>query len=218
MVICTIWVVFEILLMGFFQADPRYFSGTMIPLTILTARLIYCVSTMYPASWKRWLWMIPFFSVIWATFYNNFSHVIYLRRLIGQRSHLFLNLSKHVYADAFPNSPQNSRSLALFYAAVYVPNFNGPRMRDVSYFIDMNYDAWNKLKTGTKEEFRESADQGFRYYVGFEKEKFGTGPEIQELAVIDRINQSSLFEWILYKTRKKPLPMYLLKYSAAGPE
>ena len=86
-------------------------------------------------------------------------------------------------------------------------------MRDVSYFIDMNYDAWNKLQTGTKEEFKASAEKGFRYYTGFDKDKFGVGAEIQTLAVIDGINHSSLLEQILYRTRKKPLPMYVLKYN-----
>lgn len=211
-VICFFWLIFEIIFMGLFQTDPRYFSGTMIPLSILTTRLIYCVSKMYFKFWKWGLWTLPLFSLVWSTFDMNFNHVIYLRRLIGQRTNRFLNLSQTIYADRFPHLPQNLRSLALFYCAAYVPKDGSPRLREVSYFIDMNYDAWNKLETGTKEEFNEFAKQGFRYYAGFEKDKFGTDPRLRTLAIIDGINKTSLLERALYRMRKPPLPMYLIKY------
>ena len=88
-------------------------------------------------------------------------------------------------------------------------------MQNVSYFVDMNYDTWNKGKTYSLEEFVAFADEGKRYYVGFEKDRFGERPEIRLLTTVDGINKESLFEWLLYKTRKKPSPLYILKYEAS---
>lgn len=204
------WILMEIFWMGFFQPDPRYFSGFMIPLVII---LVYGVSRslkrMRKAPKKIFagaLGLAMFLSVA-ANFYN----ILWLRVKVGQRVSRFWGLAQTFYADEFGRAPAGD--VASYYCALWVPDLSKPRLKARSYFIEMGYDEWNRVAGGPPELFEENAVKGFVYAAVFSKEKYEGLPKVKRIAALDGINSKSFFERVLYRFYSKPQKLYLYRWT-----
>ena len=211
--ISVFWMLIELFLMGFFQPDPRYFSGTMIPMTILISCLIYCVVHQFQKSWFKKIWScIVIIVVIW-TLFENFRHVIWRRQQMGQRGNTFMNVAKVIYQDQFPNKPFTMRDLGLYYCPTYVPPpVTRPHLKKVTYYIGLGYTIWDKAD-GSLQEFDRFSKYGVVYYATDNPGELSDQDQVKLLAALPRVNESSLFEFLLYKLkRKKPTPFYVFKH------
>lgn len=210
-----IWVLFEILLMGRFQTDPRYFSGTMIPLCLLATRMIYCAHQTTEKNLKTVLIAISLFSFAWATPYVNLQHVIWLRLQIGQRFNYFMGSAKILYADLFPSEKISLRGIGRFYCSTCEPaKENQPKIEHYLYYWELPYESWSKNQSGSLDEFKDYAEKGHIYLVTYQLPvTLKEYPNIKQVAHIDGINSTSAFEKIMYSLRKKiPKRLYILKW------
>lgn len=206
-----IWLAFEFLFMGRFQPDPRYFSGTMIPLTVLTARLIEC--TLVRLSKGRRFYLGVGAALLCVTVLVNIKHILYLRELVGQRAGRFYKTAETIYKDAYPESNPSKRDIALFYSSTYVPDPEHPRIGNHTYFIPMGYDSWSQTGTPDPETFRTSGAEGRRYMVLYEGQKLAPHPNIKLVKEISGINEESLIEKFLYRLKnKRPEALYIYKW------
>lgn len=211
----AIWAMIEIALMGLFSPEPRFFSSTMIPLTILSVRLVRCASAMLERPWKYFALGAALFAWAWTTFYMNGQHVLWLRQQIGQRVNRYMNTAKIIYKDQFPERPVNWLDIGLFYCPAY-PSKSPmqPKIGSVIFHSELPYEDWNKTKTGSVEEFEQHAQQGAVYDVTFSKDRFTGHPNVKLIATVSGINASSFLERIIYTLKaKKPQPLYIFKYS-----
>lgn len=213
-VIACIWCVIEIMLLGRFQSDPRYFSGTMMPLTLLAARLISCVKEIWPRFWSRLFMMFPLFSVVWISLYVNIQHVLWYRLQIGWRNNVFLDVGHTIYRDRFPNQEIRPDLLGRFYCNSCAPDHNfKEKINNFVFHSELAYGGWNKTENGSIEDFKRYAADGAIYYVTFSKEKFLNEQNVALHTTISGINKESVFERLLLKIRpKKPPVIYIFKW------
>ena len=212
--ISALWAGIEILLMGLFYPEPRFFSSTMIPITILSVRLIWCVSGQFQKPWKSVLLIAAVASWSWTTLYTNAQHVIWLRQQIGQRVNRYTEAARIVYRDVFPNRSPNLKEIGYFYCpAHFFKMLTHPRFEDVVFHTDLPFESWNKTKTGTVQEFEQYAKSGAVYQVTYSKDAFAGNPKISILSVVSGVNNESFFEHVLYRLKRKaPHPLYIFKY------
>jgi len=214
--ICLIWVSVDAVFMGRFQPDPRYFSGTMIPLTILSVRLIQCVAQFFrpvPAR-QRLLWAI-LVPVLAVTVFQNFNHILWLRGEVGKRNHRFFYTAKAIYEDLFPDKAGNTYEIGLFYASQYAPWPHQARIKNYTFHTPLPYEDWNKVPVPALHLFADSARKGARYWVTHEKDPHQGHPDIEHLTSLSGINRSSLFEKVLYRLKRKQ-PAQLHIYTWVG--
>ena len=209
-----IWMVMETLCMGMFDADPRYFSGTLIPVTFLLVHLTHGVYQTFLSPWnKRWM-ILPTASLI-ANLVFNFPHILFLRTHIGARYEQIFNSTKIIYHDQFPDKPLDSYPLALYGCLHCVPpeSSKHPRLKNVIYYSDLGPKSWNKSETGALEDWKRYREGGAVYYVSFRKEFLVATPGLKSLATVPGYNPRSLFYQLYLKNkRKKPTPLYILKW------
>lgn len=213
--ITFLWATIDILFMGFFQPDPRYFSGTMIPLTLLAVRLIQNTIESLTDSLRRAATIVVLFSLTYSLV-GNIPNIFYLRLSIGQRSHRFLGFAEKIAMDYFSNPHLSIPWIGGFAGPQYTPKDFGTSVKlgDLIYFDDIG--GWNRAATGSLDEFRSMAKQGFIYAVTFNEHAFGNHSDLKNLGAVGAINQASLFERFMYKLKKKkPAPLFILKWSGA---
>jgi hypothetical protein len=212
--ISVVWIIIELFLIGFFQPDPRYFSGTMIPITIVLVWLVHVVLNSYSGIVKRIASGVIFFSVI-MTVYINFQHVIWLRQQIGQRSHLFYYMAESIFKDYFSEEAPLRRDVGLFYCPVYELDDNQrPRLKELTYHVTLDYQALNKTQSPSLDEFEQQASNGAIYLMTTHPNTYLNHSRIQLVKKLSSINQESVFERCLYKLKKKlPTPYYIFKYA-----
>lgn len=210
--ISVFWTLIELFLFGFFQPDPRYFSGTMIPITILISRLVYCVAHQFQKSWvKTILVMFVVGTVLWALI-ENFQHTIWRRRQMGQTGNAYTNVAQVIYEDQFPSQSYTLRDLGLYYCPTYAPDRSRPRMIHVTYYVGLGYTLWSK-GNGSMRTYDEFAKEGKIYYATDLPDKIMRNENVKLLAVLPRVNESSWFERFLYQLKKKsPAPFYVFKH------
>lgn len=212
----ALWVVIELLLMGLFQPEPRYFSGTMIPVTLLAARLVWCVLQSWRGAWRKALMFFALFCWGWTVLGLNFQHVVSLRIFLGQRSNRLYETARAVYSDFFKKEPGSIVDVATFYCAPNVlKKVSRPRMDDVVYYADdLYYKRWDKTEDGSLDDFKRFAEEGALYYITSYPEKFDDFQEAKLAAKLPSISRGSLFEFLRYSMKKKkPAPVYIYKYS-----
>ena len=210
--ISLIWIPLELLFMGFFQADPRYFSGTMIPLTLVGARFTQSVLVRYGGFIKKALAALVIGSLMY-NFYVNVQHVIWFRQQAGKKANAFLNISKTLYEDQYPQKKLSLRDLGLYHAASYIPDDHHPRLENIIYFSPLEYEEWNQTNSPNLQDFERMAKHDVRYYVTESLEDLSDHPNVKLIKILDRMNSSSVFEHLLYHfKRKKPAVYYIYKY------
>ncbi len=211
------WFFCTLPFLGMFQADPRYFSGAMIPLIFLLARLFYCV--LQPLRLKHWALFLVFalFPLGSLGFYGyeNIQHIFYLRYLIGKRLNYFQKTAEAIYRDMNPEKTIKPEELARFYAAInFVPQTG---IAKNTYFVDLNVDHLNHLgteKTGTVEGFGQAASKGYRYSATFVEDWPQKDSRIFLLQAVNGINSASLYEKLAsHCKKKKPGKLYLYRWA-----
>lgn len=210
----VLWVAIEIVLMGLFQPEPRYFSGTMVPITLLSTRLIWCLALLLERQWKRAFLTVALACWGWSTFCLNLEHIIWLRRQIGLRANLLFETARFLYSDLYTDKTPSLDRVARFYAPAYALDFVvRPKMEDVVYFAEHYYETWNKTKDGSLQAFPRYAKRGAKYYITYDKERFSDFPQVKLAAVIPGINKKSIFDRLAFTLkRKKPGPLYIFEY------
>lgn len=212
--ISALWACLEILLMGLFQPEPRYFSGTLIPLTLLSVRLVSCVFDSWQGLQRKvWIGIAIF---CWATtvFYFNIQQVISLRTTIGMRSNRLFETARTVFSDLHGEKNAPVETVASFYCAANVlkkPEY--PRMEDVVFFAeDLYYERWNKTPDGSLNDFDRFAKTGAVYYITGDSKKFDDYPNAVLISKVSGISRGSLFEFLRYSVKKKkPAPVCIYK-------
>ncbi len=212
--ICLLWVLIEIILMGFFQPEPRYFSGTMAPISLLVVRLVWCITSSKNRFWKYALLGISLFCWGSATFGMNLQHVIWLRLQIGSRSNRLFKTAEFLYLNVNHSLNASTEDVARFYCPAYVLDSNKhPRMEDVVYFAELYYESWNKTKDGSLVDFERFAKMGAIYYITYDANKFTNFQNVTLASVVTGINNKSFFESIVHRLKRKtPQPLYIFKY------
>ena len=206
-----IWILCEAFFMGNFQPDPRYFSGTMIPLTILSVRLIQCASQRLAGILKIGFLSVIIF-ILSSTVFENFQHTIFLRIEIGKRGRFFLETAKVLYHDLYPNAPYNLENIMLSGAAAYVPSRNIPRIKRHIFYSPFGYNLWKKTDERSIETFEKFAKEGAVYDI-YQDQGLPKDPRIKNIAVISPVNEGSLLESIVYSLRRKKIkPLYIDKW------
>ena len=211
----AIWVFLEIPLMGRFQADPRYFCGTMVPLSLLATRIIYCAHQTSEINIKKILIAISLFSFIWTVPYVNLQHTIWLRLQIGKKFNYFIETARIVHADLFPNDKAPLREIGRFYCSVCEPSKKNPsKIENYLYYWELPFEGWVKDRSGSVEKFKQFAERGYIYYVTYQlTATLKEHPNIKYVAMIDGINSSSVFEKVAYALKKKvPPTLHILKW------
>ena len=212
-VISLLWAGIDIALFGVFQPEPRFLSGTFVPLTLLAARLLWCVYRNTAKPWKSLVVMVAVLAAGWTTIYNNLYSVLALRANIGKRNNRFVNVAKLIYEDQFPGKSPTMRELALFYcpSALYLSP-QRPRMEDVTYYTELPRENWSKTRTPSLEDFARSAQRGALYWVTFTKEGLAGASNVTHLATVSGINQGSISEYLILTKFSVPEPLYIFKY------
>lgn len=214
-VLLSIWIFLEIPLMGRFQADPRYFCGTMVPLSLLATRIIQCAHETSVIFLKRILIAISLFSFIWTVPYVNLQHTIWLRLQIGQKFNYFIETAKTIHADLFPTDKAGLREIGRFYCSTCAPGKkNQPKIENYLYYCELPFDGWGKDKSGSIEQFRHFAEKGYIYYVAYQlPTALLKHSNIEYVALINGKNSGSFFEKFLYSIKKKsPSTLHILKW------
>jgi len=202
-----------------FQPDPRYFSGTMIPLTIMIARIFSTSGALLGGHAKKAYIIL----LLWSTVFNyhaNIQHVFWLRQMIGQRSHRFFYAAKTIYEDIFPDKKDDVRGVAFYYCTDYCYQQIGkpmkfPRLAEATYYVELGYNAWNKTESPSIEEFERLAQElGTKYYVTHEEGLSEKSERVKLLRALSGVNTSSFLERMLYAIKqKKPGTVYIYKYT-----
>jgi hypothetical protein len=209
--IAAIWACVEFYFMGKFQPDPRYFSGTMIPLTLMSFRLIQSLARSFP-KWKMWVLVPVLASYGWAIA-ENFDHVRWLRLHIGQRNKRLFETASLIYKQIAPAELISRRNIGLFYTAQYFPDPKHPHLKQVLFWMppELGYADWSKSQVKTVEEFQKYAAAGAVFYADYEDLKMPDDPRLKLIGTVTGVNESSLFEKIARAFKKKG-PGRLLVY------
>ncbi len=217
--ICALWALIEISLMGLFQPEPRYFSITMIPLTLLALRLVWCTAQILPRKANQIFLAIALFCWGWSTLVNA-SHCAWQRMKVGQRFNRYLYSAQKIYQDvsSAPEKAQDLWNVGKFYCPAYVvKNPQRPRMEDVVYFAELPWSSWNKTEDGALQDFERFAKKGAVYYVTSDSAKLAAYPRARLITTVSGINEKSLCERILYALKgKNPPPLYIYRHEFRG--
>lgn len=210
--ISMIWLLCEAFFLGNFQADPRYFSGTMIPITILSVRLIYCVVYQLRGLSKLGFLSLVILSLSSSVF-ENFQHVLFLRLQYGKRARYALETAKTIYQDVYPSEPYDLGKILLSGAAAYVPSLNTQRISHRIFYSPFGYGMWKRTDERTIEAFEKFSKDGAIYDVSYKDERLPRDPRIKNIATIYPVNKGSLLESILYPLKGKKIhPLYVDKW------
>lgn len=209
-----IWLGLEIFFMGKFQPDPRYFSGAMIPLVILTVRLLSSVTKSFSSALaKRLVFMLLISSLTW-TLISNLRHIIYLREWVGMRNNRMLESAQNIFRDQFPDAIADRKTIGLFYGSTYVPDASHPRIGPYLFFSPFYYESYNKSDKPSLRAYQEAAQQGAIYYLAY-PDHWQPSPDapVKRLATVDGINEESWVENLIYGIKnKKPDPLFIYKW------
>lgn len=216
-IISAAWIAIELALMGLFPPEPRYFSSTLIPITFLCEKLI--AETL--AGNRSWVARLLNASWIFALAFNVASfvpHILYVRAAKGARYQQSLELSQTVLKDLFPEKAAKSSLIekARFFCLHGVENrtYSGPRLENYMYRTDVAPFHWNKTPQASIEDFRGWAAKGSRYALLFKADILHQPPRTVILAELKGWDANSLFyQGYLKFKKKKPAPLYLVKYS-----
>ncbi len=205
------WILVWIFFVSSFQPDPRYFSGVMIPITILIAYLSERVIRLWPGVIKIGLTCLMLF-VLSSNIFENIQHVIYLRTQIGQRSNRFLTLAQTIFEDQY--GPAQKSEIGRYYSAEYIRDPDQQaRIKNVTYYVEMDYGLWNRSEHPNVDEFEMFSKKGFLYYVTFNKNLLNVHDHIRLIKTISGINDDSLIERLTYQLKHKtPQPLYVFKW------
>ncbi|HTL48797.1 MAG TPA: hypothetical protein VL688_12125 [Verrucomicrobiae bacterium] len=209
------WALGEIPFMIFFEPDPRYFSGMMIPLTVLAVLLFQKAwQGMAPGAPRKIFAAVLCAALAW-TLVLDLKSILWLRLQIGQRVHRLYHTADTIYRDRYPDIPFRLRDLALYYCSDYV--LNHPRLEQDTFFVGMGYEDWNRLgpNAGTIEDFERFAKQGYVYYANDIPDPFRGDPRVKELAALSGVNEGSALERLIYAVKKKPAPFFIYKWVGA---
>ncbi len=210
--ICLLWILFWAFFVSSFQPDPRYFSGVMIPVTILAAYFSGLVINTWTGVVKIGLISLIVFALS-SNVFENIQHIIFLRTQIGQRSNRFLNLAQIIFEDQY--GPAKISEIGRYYSAEYIQNPNSQsRIKDRTYYVKMDYGLWNRSEHPNLEEFEVYAKKGYSYYVTLNKDPVNINNHVRLIKTISGINENSLFERLTYQLKRKtPQPLYVLKWT-----
>jgi len=212
--LCLLWVLLEIFLMGFFLPEPRYYSSTMIPLTVLSVFVIHQVVRFFRPAWKKLLLLPPLFCFVWNSFVVNLSHIFFLRTLRDSSYHQMHEAAKTVYRDQFPNVPMTPAALAHYYCVHCSREpYAGPRIGPVLFHADIGLQDWNKAPGGHPQDFDRFARAGSPYALTFSRDPFAALANVSVLASIPGYREDSWFYRFYQRYKKKKPPvLYVLKW------
>ncbi|MFH1800844.1 MAG: hypothetical protein ABH891_08405 [Candidatus Omnitrophota bacterium] len=212
----AVWVGIEILLVGFFQPEPRFFTSIMIPLSLLSVRLVSCVLNSWQGFVRKILTLAAIFCWVWSAFYLNFQQVITTRIVTGMRNNRLFETARVIYSDIHKDKSPSISDVATFYCPAYaLKKIVRPRIDDVVFFADNLYvQCWNKTEDGSLDDFKRFAKTGAVYYVTTDPKKFSGFPDATLVGKVTGINEGSKFEVLRYlKKKKKPAIERVYKYT-----
>ncbi|MDD5217230.1 MAG: hypothetical protein PHS88_03910 [Candidatus Omnitrophica bacterium] len=216
-VIALIWFALEIALMGYFDAEPRYFSGTFLPITLLLMRLLYCDLRMWKGLWRWGLVAIGLAALIWS-FVFNLNHIFFLRTRKGAYYEQRVGAARVIYQDQFPDDNRGWDPIGKFQCLKCVePGYAGPRIEKYLYYSVLPPLDWNKDSSGDVGRFAEFAQKGAVYYLTNDPVLFQGNPNVTLLSSVDGCTRDSLFYHLYLKAkRKKPPPLLVYKWVGAA--
>jgi hypothetical protein len=212
--ICGIWALVELPFLGMFQPDPRYFSGTMAPIIILIARLVYCAAEGSGKIWRRGLLSIWILSVAFNVV-ENVQNVISLRLVMGRKLNYFREIPRIVLEDLKGRKGLGELEVGEFYATAWNDGPATKKIKDFVFYADFAHEGWNRVpfKQDSLEGFQHWSQLGHRYYITAKDLDLGKWPHVRRLAVVDGINKGSLLESLVYRKKKKhPAQIKIYEY------
>lgn len=209
--ISFLWILAWAVFVSSFQPDPRYFSGAMIPVTLLGAYFMHRVIELWSGAIKIGLIGLMV-AALCLNLFENVQHVIFLRQQIGQRTNRFIILAKTIFEDRY--GPQSISEVGRFYSAEYIRDpERQPRIKDMTYHVEMGYGLWSRSEQPSLDEFESFAKKGFLYCVTLNKDLSKSNDHIRLIKTISGINENSLVERLTYQLKRKtPQPLYVLKW------
>ena len=203
--ICTIWLLVEMPFLGMFQADPRYFSGTMAPIIVLLTRLAYCAIKEGGKFWGLGLLLLWVVSAGFSV-YENSQNIISLRLNLGRKFNYLLESARMVLEDLKNQKVSDNLEVGKFYAGIQNNQIEAPIKNHVFYAdLGISYDGWNRVPLGqnTFDNFKLYSKNGYKYYITVENLDLSGNTEIRQIGTVDGMNRCSLLERILSKKKKK---------------
>src|SRR3989338_5270349 len=204
--ICGLWLIAELPFLGMFQADPRYFSGTMAPIIILTVRLAYCATKEMGRFWSLALLLLWIFS-IGSNIYENIQSTLSIRLILGQKFNYLLETAKTVLEDIKGEKVDNDLEVGEFYARIKDGSHLNPPIKNYVFYANLGigYDGWNLMPFGQNslEDFKLHAKKGYKYYITVEELDLSKTSDVKQVDIVDGINKDSFLEQLLYNAKKK---------------
>jgi|GEM_PF-1486628 len=212
-----IWFLAELPFLGMFQPDPRYFSGTMAPIIILIARLIYCAMTG-SATWVRRVFFVVWMLALGFNVYENVQNTLSLRIMIGRRMNYFLESARIILQDLRGKKTDNDQDVGRFYCSLSSGDPEFKKIKDHIYYVGLDYDFGNKAIKGeiSWDDFNSKARLGYCYYAAFEPPFVEELPRIRLVGTVDGMNRASLLERMMFSKKKKKRPAVLKLYKFDG--
>jgi hypothetical protein len=202
--ISFLWLAIELPFLGMFQPDPRYFSGTMAPILILTCRLFYCALS----GAKKPVFFIGAIALIFSVgfyVYENVQNAVSLRLVVGRKMNYFLESARLIYKDLNPTSTADDFKVGEFYCAVKRGPGKPNSIDRYVYYAHLGFDSWNKVAPGKDsfQDFLAKSKFGYRYYLTFEQHDVSNVHEVRLIGAVDGINHESFLEKMVYRKKKK---------------
>lgn len=203
--ICGIWLLVELPFLGMFQPDPRYFSGTLAPILILCARLIYC-AVRDKSRFIRWGLLVFALLGLGFNLYENVQNSLSVRIMIGRKLNYFSEVPRMIFKDIRGRPPVNELELGRFYCSLSAyADLPGSIKNSLYYILGMGFEGWNKVPVGrdSLDDFESQTSNGYVYYVTPTEFDLSGKPHIKKIGSVDGINKHSILERGLFKKKKK---------------
>ncbi len=201
-----VWAAADIAALGLpKEADGRHLMAPLIPVTILSAFLLWWTARHLPARFKKVF--IGLCLAGWTfAFFTNASHNIYFRKFIGgtqiaQDKYMsflyndFYGVSKHSYDDLirFMKVPE---ALCIWH---------------IPFIADDTYGSFDE-KIKPESLTRVVSKYGKAYVVTTDLKKIPADPRYVTLGGFDEINKSLFTDWVLKFKKKKGSVHHVLKF------
>lgn len=160
-----LWIMVDVLLMGFFQPDPRYFSGTTIPIVLLGTILLKTAAAAFTGRGKVLYALILALALAWSVG-NNVRSIYWLRWKIGKMNMQFRDVATAVYRDMTGRDFETPLEMGRFYCSKYVPDPSILRLEKVACKLSLSWGGWDHIPgEGISEgSAKACAENGYFYY------------------------------------------------------
>lgn len=216
--IAIVWMSFEIFFMGFFDTEPRYFSGTMIPITWLASYSLKTALDSLKGIFHKIFTYLLVIVTAYTSLGSHLSHNFFLRMRFSTRYEQVSKAAEIIYQTELKDQNPNPYNLGRFYCLYCdLSQYQGPRLESWLYYSDIGLAHW-QASGGDINNFSVQAHQGKPYYISYDSQKFVQDPNVQLVAQIPPCSKQDIFCTFLMKIKKKkPSNIFVYRHSGVPP-